>query len=67
MDLIFFIPQGSLYRKFEEHHVQKAHKSEKLINLLEKAGFEEIRVFEEFTFDKPTEDSERIFFAAMKK
>ncbi|HYF83091.1 MAG TPA: methyltransferase domain-containing protein [Clostridia bacterium] len=66
MELIFFMPQGSLYRKFEEHHSQKAHKSEQLINLLEKAGFENIRIFEEFSFNKPTDDSERIFFAAVK-
>ena len=66
MDLIFFIPQGDLYRKFEERHVQKAHKSQLLIELLEKAGFKDIRSFEEFSFNKPTDDSDRIFFAAIK-
>ncbi len=66
MELIFFVPQGSLYRKFEEHHVQKAHKCEQVLQLLEKAGFENIRSFEEFSFDKPTEDSDRIFFSAIK-
>jgi ubiquinone/menaquinone biosynthesis C-methylase UbiE len=66
MDLVFFIPQGGLYRKFEEHHIQKAHKSEKLLELLEKAGFENIRTFEEFSFNEPTDDNDRIFFAAEK-
>ncbi|MHB1393818.1 MAG: class I SAM-dependent DNA methyltransferase [Clostridia bacterium] len=66
MDLIFFVPQGSLYRKFEEHHVQKAHKCEQLLMLLEKAGFENIRIFEEFSFNKPTDYSDRIFFSAIK-
>lgn len=67
MDLVFFIPQGSLYKKFEEQHVQKAHKSEYLTELIKKAGFEDIKVFGDFSFNKPDENSERIFFAAMKK
>ncbi|HYE84058.1 MAG TPA: class I SAM-dependent methyltransferase [Clostridia bacterium] len=66
MDLIFFVPQGDLYRKFEEQHVQKAHKCEHLYELLEKAGFEDIRIFEGFSFNKPDENSDRIFFAARK-
>ena len=67
MDLIFFIPQGELYRKFEEQHVQKAYKWEYLSELLSIAGFEQIRVFRDFVFDKPDENSERIFLAAIKK
>ncbi len=67
MELIFFIPQGSLFRKFEEQHIQKAHKWEYLAELLEKSGFEEIRVFDGFSLKEPNKKSERIFFAAMKK
>jgi ubiquinone/menaquinone biosynthesis C-methylase UbiE len=66
MDLVFFVPEGSLYRKFEEQHVQKAHKWEYLAGLLEESGFREIKVFEDFNFKKPGEKSERIFFTAMK-
>jgi hypothetical protein len=67
MDLIFFVPKGELYRKFEEHHIQKAYKWEYLSELLEKTGFEQIRVFEDFKFNKPDENSDRIFFSAIKK
>lgn len=66
MNLIFFTPQGSLYGKFEEYHIQKAHKGLHLVELLEKAGFKAVRTFGEFSFDEPEEESERIFFAAIK-
>ena len=66
MDLIFFVPQEGLYRKFEEHHVQKAYKLEYLMELLKNVGFEDIRIFDGFSFNEPDENSERIFFAARK-
>ena len=66
MELIFFVPQGSLYRKFEEHHVQKAYKWEYLFSMLQKTGFKDIMVFDGFSFEKPNGNSERIFFAAKK-
>ena len=67
MDLIFFIPEEGLYRKFSEYHVQKAYRSEYLVKLLKSTGFEEVSCFDGFSFDKPEEKSERIFFAAIKK
>ncbi len=66
MELIFFVPKGELFRKFEEHHIQRAYKWEYLSGLLAEAGFEQIRVFEDFQFRAPGNDSERIFFAATK-
>lgn len=67
MDLIFFMPQGELYRKFEEQHIQKAYKWEYLYKLLSDTGFKRIRVFGDFGFEKPDEESERIFFSAIKE
>lgn len=67
MDLVFFIPEGSLFRKFEEQHIQRAYKQEYLVELLKRSGFEEIKVFAAFGFKKPAENSERLFFAAIKK
>ena len=66
LELIFFVPQGELYRKFEEHHIQRAYKQEYLSGLLAEAGFEQIRAFEAFQFRSPDNDSERIFFTATK-
>lgn len=67
MELIFFVPKGSLYRKFEEHHVQKAYKNDYLTGLLKSSGFESIRIFDGFSFNEPDENSERIFFVAKHK
>lgn len=67
MELIFFVPQEDLYRKFEENHVQKAYKNEYLTELLKKAGFEQIKVFADFSLKKPDNNSERIFFTAIKE
>ena len=67
MDLIFFVPQGELYRKFEEQHIQKAYQWDQLYKLLLDTGFVNIKVFGDFGFDKPDEESERIFFSAMKE
>lgn len=66
MELIFFVPRGELYRKFEEQHIQKAYKWEYLSGRLKNAGFEQIRVFGDFSFSGPDNDSERIFFAAAR-
>ncbi|MEA4849467.1 MAG: class I SAM-dependent methyltransferase [Clostridiaceae bacterium] len=66
MDLIFFVPEEGLYKKFNEYHVQKAYRNEYLIELLKKTGFKEVNCFDGFSFDKPDEKSERIFFAAIK-
>lgn len=66
MDLIFFVPQDGLYRKFNEFHLQKAYKNEYLVDLLEKSCFKEISCYNGFSFDRPDEKSERIFFAAKK-
>lgn len=67
MDITFFAPQGSLYKKFEENHIQKAYTIEYLMNTLEKQGFMNIQAYEALTFEKPNEQSERIFFVANKK
>jgi len=66
MELIFFIPQGELYRKFTEQHIQKAYHREYLAGLLQASGFGQIRVFGDFTLTEPDKDSERIFFAAVR-
>jgi len=66
MELIFFVPRGELYRKFEERHIQKAYKWEYLSESLKAAGFEQIRVFGDFSLSGPDKDSERIFFTAVR-
>lgn len=66
MHLNFFIPQEGLYKRAEEHHVQRAYKEEQLIDLLQEAGFKNIQVFDDLKTERPNSKSERIFFAAQR-
>lgn len=53
-----------LYKRFEEIHYERAYTIEKIKSLLEKSGLIFLDVFEELTFNKADEKSERIFFVA---
>lgn len=63
MFLTFFVKQGKKYTRFEERHLQKAHSPGELVKLLRKAGFSQIDMYDELTFNPPRPDSERIVFA----
>ena len=63
---IFIKEEGSLYRKFEETHYQRAYTEEEIIESLQISGFENIKVYGDFTFEKPKKDSERLFFVCRK-
>ncbi|MBQ7061447.1 MAG: methyltransferase domain-containing protein [Clostridia bacterium] len=68
MELEFFTERGGgLYERFSETHIQRAHALEELTELLKKAGFETVLVFDAFTLDPPKPDSERLQFAAFGK
>lgn len=62
MLLTFFVRQGKLYRRFEERHIQRAYTENELRYLLKKAGFTTVDTYDELTFEKPRENSERIVF-----
>jgi len=66
MRLNFFVPDGKLYRRIEEIHIQKAYKVEDVYEILIKTDFRDIEVFDEFRYTEPDEKSERIFFAVKK-
>ena len=40
---------------------------EEVLERLSKAGFGEVQVFDELTFNPPREDSQRLVFAAKKR
>lgn len=64
--LTFFIAdEYGRYRRIDEEHLQKAYQIEEIRELLEKAGFGTVYCFDEFTFNKPGEQSERINFVAL--
>lgn len=65
----FFIKDNAtgLYTRHEEFHYEKGYEINKIKELLEKAGLEFQAVYEELTFRKPTEKSQRAFFVAREK
>ena len=67
MRLAFFTPDRTgAYKRFDERHVQRAHTQEELIALLEQAGFTIEGVYDAFSTNPATEQSERIQFVARK-
>ncbi|MGM9968391.1 MULTISPECIES: class I SAM-dependent methyltransferase [unclassified Rummeliibacillus] len=66
-DMVFYVQQqNGLYERFEEYHYQRTFPIEIYIEMLRHAGFHEIFVTADFTDTSPTEESERIFFRAIK-
>jgi len=65
MDITFFArQQNGLYKKFTEKHVQRAHEPSHIAELLEKAGFANIRVYGDKTFAAPDENDMRAHVTA---
>lgn len=67
-DLAFFVkePQGDLYSRFDETHEQRAYPLELLSRLLAAAGFTDIRVCADFSWQEADESATRAFFVAVK-
>lgn len=65
----FFIKdeKTGLYTRHEEFHYEKGYEIDKIKELLEKAGLKFEAVYEELTFHKPTQRSQRVFFIAREK
>lgn len=67
MELAFFVKdENGKFDKFEETHYQRAYTEEEIIESLQISGFENIKVYGDFTFEKPKKDSERLFFVCRK-
>ncbi|OZU89908.1 SAM-dependent methyltransferase [Virgibacillus indicus] len=68
-DLTFFSLDGDKYSRFDEFHHQRTYPITFYIELLKKAGFENIKVYADFSTKEETiqEEAERIFFRATKR
>lgn len=67
MELAFFIKdEDGKFERFEEIHQQRAYTEEEIIEMLEEVGFSSIKVFGDFTFERPTDETQRIFFVCRK-
>lgn len=66
-DLTLFIPGADgRYDKYEENHVQRGYEIDIVRKRMEEAGLEVVAVYDAFTRELPTEDSERIYFIGRK-
>lgn len=63
-DLTIFVKEGSLYRKFEETHFQRAYTLAEIRRLVEASGMEFVTAYEAFTKEAPDAESERIYVIA---
>ena len=66
MRLSFFQKRGALYARFNERHVQRAHRHEEIVSALTEAGFTDIAAYEAFTFHAPREGCSRVQYAARR-
>jgi len=65
-DITFFVKEGELFRKYDEYHEERSYMEEELKEAIKDVGLTCIDTFHEFTFDKPKDKSERIFFVCKK-
>lgn len=62
----FFIrEEDGRYFRFNEEHLERAYKLEEIMELLKRASFSDIHVFNGLSFEKANEKSERITFVAV--
>jgi len=65
--LTFFVQEeGNRYCRYEETHHQRAYSVQNLENWLYEAGFMQLSITSDFTFEPISDQSERAFFIGMK-
>ena len=67
MNLTFFVRNKYGYERFTERHVQRAHNICEIKDALQSSGFSKIELYDAFTHNAPTDDSERIQFVAVRE
>lgn len=66
MYISFFVKEGSLYRRFDEVHFQKAYDIDYIKRILERVGFKSIKVYDDYENLPVNENSLRAVFIARK-
>lgn len=64
---IFKKEKEGLYRKYEEYHEQRAYEIQEIQRLLTMAGMEFVAVYDAFSQNPPTKDSQRVYFIAREQ
>ncbi|WP_432663924.1 class I SAM-dependent methyltransferase [Wukongibacter baidiensis] len=66
LDLTIFTRDGELFARHQECHYQRAYRREMVIELLQSVGFEDIDIYNAFTFEDFQYTDERICFVCKK-
>jgi ubiquinone/menaquinone biosynthesis C-methylase UbiE len=68
MDITFFIREDKgLYRRLNEHQMQKSYSIERLYSILENAGFSNIKNYSGYSFESSRSDDERTVIVCNKE
>lgn len=67
INLDIFVEKNGLYSRQSESFSERAYTVDEISRWLEDAGFEIKGVFNDMTYDEPQENSERLYFAAVKR
>ena len=64
MYIQFFVKSGAHYKRFSEHHLQKAYSNPEIKQIFHAAGFETVDSFSPLTFSPPEKTDLRTVFVA---
>ena len=67
IQLDFFEKQGKSYNRSSEAFTEQVYDEPELTQMLQTAGFREIQVWEELTFERPREETQRLVFVCRKQ
>ncbi len=67
MNLNFFIYDNNNYKRIIETQHQRAYRTKEIKKVLEKRGFKDIKVYDDYKEKDPNEKSERIVFTAIRR
>lgn len=66
ININLFVPEGELYKRFEESFSERAYSDAQLMSMLNGAGFEVVKRFSDMSENAPEESDERIIYIAKK-
>jgi ubiquinone/menaquinone biosynthesis C-methylase UbiE len=66
MNLIFFVKEGQVYRRFDEHHAERAYSEEYVESVLKEIGFQVIKKMDNYENKVVCNSTERICYVLKK-
>ena len=66
MNLTFFVKEGQVYRRFDEHHAERAYKEEYIESILKEIGFRIVKKMDNYEDRLVGNNTERICYVVKK-